>query len=106
MINPYIAGGVIRKDDHFYGREQLVQQLSAPSNNAYFIKGNRRIGKSSLLRCVERRLFQSKESFPVFIDLSDGKTLADFGEAFCWAANDACARLKLAPPSFNKGDSL
>jgi len=95
-FNPYVAGGPIFDERLFYGREPLVQKiLQTVHNNSLLLHGERRIGKTSLLHQVERRLAALDDPtfrfFPVYIDLQGTReeqffaTLADplfeaFGE--------------------------
>ena len=56
-FNPYIAGRPILDESLFYGREPLVQRiLQTVHNNSLLLHGERRIGKTSLLHQVQRRL--------------------------------------------------
>ncbi len=56
-FNPYVAGGPIFDEALFYGREPLVQRiLQTVHNNSLLLFGERRIGKTSLLHQVQRRL--------------------------------------------------
>lgn len=62
-FNPYLVGGAIEDPDLFFGRAKIAQEiLSGIHRNHYFIKGMRRIGKSSLLRHLIQRLRQQPES--------------------------------------------
>ncbi|WP_367388193.1 TIR domain-containing protein [Lewinella sp. LCG006] len=49
MRSPYISGSRINNPANFYNRTQLLDELSHQDSRAYYLKGNRRIGKSSLL---------------------------------------------------------
>lgn len=73
-FNPYIAGRPILDEELFYGREPLVQRiLQTVHNNSLLLHGERRIGKTSLLHQVQRRLEALKDPdyvfYPVYIDL-------------------------------------
>lgn len=60
-FNPYLVGGAIEDPDLFFGRVKIAQEIMAGiHNNHYFIKGLRRIGKSSLLRHLIQRLRQQQ----------------------------------------------
>jgi tetratricopeptide (TPR) repeat protein len=87
-FNPYVAGGPIFDERLFYGREPLVQKiLQTVHNNSLLLHGERRIGKTSLLHQVERRLAALDDPtyrfLPVYIDLQGTReekffaTLAD-----------------------------
>ncbi len=73
-FNPYIAGAPIMDEDLFFGREdQLKRLLSILHYNSVMIHGERRIGKTSLLRQLAMHLakLNDPEYFfvPVFVDL-------------------------------------
>lgn len=58
--NPYIAGKALRKDEDFFGREDIIRQvkmtLEGKQNNMVVLFGQRRIGKTSILNKLERLL--------------------------------------------------
>jgi len=73
-FNPYVAGGPIFDEGLFYGREPLIQKiLQTVHNNSLLLHGERRIGKTSLLHQVQRRLEALDDPVyafhPVYIDL-------------------------------------
>jgi tetratricopeptide (TPR) repeat protein len=73
-FNPYIAGGPIFDEQLFYGREPLIQRiLQTVHNNSLLLHGERRIGKTSLLHQVQKRLEALDDPafdfHPVYIDL-------------------------------------
>jgi tetratricopeptide (TPR) repeat protein len=73
-FNPYIAGGPIFDEELFYGREPLIRRiLQTVHNNSLLLHGERRIGKTSLLHQVQKRLEAlddpEYEFHPVYIDL-------------------------------------
>jgi tetratricopeptide (TPR) repeat protein len=73
LRNPYIAGRSLSQQG-FYGREktfQLVEtELASPERNAIVLFGQRRIGKTSILRQLQRRL-AALPFLPVYFDLMD-----------------------------------
>jgi hypothetical protein len=52
MRNPYIVGQVVYRP-HFYGRQSLVDDILDERKQCIYLIGNRRIGKTSLLRYLE-----------------------------------------------------
>jgi hypothetical protein len=73
-FNPYIAGGPIFDEQLFFGREPLIQKiLQTVHNNSLLLHGERRIGKTSLLHQLQKRLEAlddpTFEFHPVYIDL-------------------------------------
>lgn len=72
--NPYIAGAPVRNPKMFYGREILLRKIiNTLHNNSLMIFGPRRIGKTSMLHQLKRRLEKEKDReyfyVPVYIDL-------------------------------------
>ncbi|MDM8560210.1 hypothetical protein [Candidatus Parabeggiatoa sp. HSG14] len=55
QISPYQTAGAVQKDTIFFGRTQILAHIlnRAPTN--YLIIGGRQLGKSSLLKYIERR---------------------------------------------------
>lgn len=73
-FNPYVAGRPIFDEELFYGREPLVRRiLQTVHNNSLLLHGERRIGKTSLLHQVQRRLEALDDPeyvfHPVYVDL-------------------------------------
>ena len=73
LQNPYIAGNPIKSEPGFYGREDVfreVQRLLNNSNeNALVLYGQRRIGKTSILLQLQRRLQEDGAHTPIYFDL-------------------------------------
>lgn len=72
--NPYVAGAPVLDERLFFGREQLIGRvLQTIHNNSLLLHGERRIGKTSLLHQLKRRLQDLDDPafafFPVFVDL-------------------------------------
>ena len=81
--NPYIAGNPIRSEQSFFGREDIFQDvlqvLNNPNSNAIVLYGQRRIGKTSVLLQLEKKLRSENKYTPVYFDLQDkaGKPLEE-----------------------------
>lgn len=80
--NPYISGEPVRREDMFFGREDLLQRIiDSLHNNSIMIHGERRIGKTTLLYQLGNRLREVNDPqfwfIPVFADL-EGTTLETF----------------------------
>jgi len=72
--NPYISGEPVRREDMFFGREDLLQRVvDSLHNNSIMIHGERRIGKTTLLYQLGNRLREVDDPefwfVPVFADL-------------------------------------
>jgi tetratricopeptide (TPR) repeat protein len=72
--NPYIAGAALRTERGFFGREDILRDvgrtLSQPDANGIVLYGQRRIGKTSILLQLRRRL-PSPPFVPIYFDLMD-----------------------------------
>jgi tetratricopeptide (TPR) repeat protein len=56
-FNPYVAGGPVFDLGLFHGREALIRRvLQTVHNNSLMLHGERRIGKTTLLHQIRRRL--------------------------------------------------
>jgi GAF domain-containing protein len=74
FTNPYIVGQPILKPEMCFGREQLFKRvLSVLHQNSLLLHGERRIGKTTVLRQLEMRLNAADDLDyrfkPVYIDL-------------------------------------
>lgn len=73
-FNPYIAGAPVLDDSMFLGREDLIARvLQTIHGNSILLHGERRIGKTTLLHHLKRRLQglddPAYKFFPVYVDL-------------------------------------
>ncbi len=94
--NPYIVGGPVR-GPHFYGRKALIQSILDGNDRAIWVVGNRRIGKTSLLRRMEQLgTFDGRVAFMISLEAAD--TVADLAQCFLDdidTGDDRLARLGL-----------
>jgi hypothetical protein len=79
--NPFIAGSWVRGED-FFGRGELVREVLEGERHSLWVLGGRRLGKTSLLKELEYRVLQSKETpfTPLYWDLQgsgDARGLAE-----------------------------
>ena len=66
--NPYTSGIPIENDDVFVGRESLIQEaVMALKKDPVFVMGHRRMGKTSLIKYIQRHHLSTPEFIPVFI---------------------------------------
>jgi len=73
-FNPYVAGAPVLDERLFFGREPLIDRvLQTVPNNSLLLHGERRIGKTSLLHHLKRRLERLDDPefafHPVLVDL-------------------------------------
>lgn len=66
--NPYVLGGWVTGPE-FYGRGRILDEILRGPNNAIWLMGTRRIGKTSVLRELERRAQEGRRWVPFFLDL-------------------------------------
>ncbi len=80
MKNPFIAGKWAQGRE-FYGRDSIIAELMDDTFQCICLIGNRRIGKTSLLRQIEERVWEDDSQLALFIDLSSiDADLSDIGE--------------------------
>ncbi len=88
MRNPYITGPYVTGHNH-YGREDLIQYLLSGASRAYWVIGNRRIGKTSLLRQLEMLTLAEGSHVPLFWDMQGSESCARLGQYLADATYDA-----------------
>ncbi len=85
-VQPYVTTAGLVPPEMFYGREQEMREIADP-RGPVFIYGGRQLGKTALLREVERREHQpKKDSYAVWIDLKGEGIGYDRGTADIWPA--------------------
>src|SRR5262245_21766205 len=89
--NPYTVGGGVR-GAHFYGRSALIGALLNGNDRSVWVVGNRRIGKTSLLRHLEG-LANADGRVAFHINMEGSDTLADLSESFLDDMDDGDDRL-------------
>jgi hypothetical protein len=74
MNVPYVVGPWVR-GERFYGRSDLLEEALEGSRDRLWLVGTRRVGKTSLLREIERRAGDDSGTFvPVVWDLQGSDT--------------------------------
>ena len=72
--NPYIVGSPIRKKEQFFGRERLIKtledELIKNETQIILLRGQRRIGKSSMLQLLPDLIQKNGFAF-VYFDLQN-----------------------------------
>ena len=83
-VQPYVTRAGLVPPEMFYGRAQEMQEIADP-HGSVFIYGGRQLGKTALLRAVERTSHQPKEgNYAVFIDLKGSGIGYDRDAADIW----------------------
>ncbi len=76
-ISPYQVGGGINRDYLFFGREKIISQILNRGVSNYLIIGSRQVGKSSLLKAIERRYQRMEEVECHYIPASNEHLITD-----------------------------
>jgi ligand-binding sensor domain-containing protein len=102
-FNPYEAGRPILDPHRFFGREALIAQvLNTIHQNDVLIHGERRIGKTSLLRQLEHRLRAMDDPdyqfIPVYADV-EGVPQAEFFHLLMEEIVVTCRKAGHTPPA-------
>ncbi|HEY64350.1 MAG TPA: hypothetical protein G4O02_07230 [Caldilineae bacterium] len=93
MRNPYIVGSYVIDRNH-YGRHGLIDYLLSSPDDAVWVVGNRRIGKTSLLRQIEFLTTKDEGTYvPIFWDMQGCENEADLARELYYAFEDASDRL-------------
>lgn len=102
--NPYIAGSPLRESYGFFGRQDILDWVSAELHNAHtntlVLYGQRRVGKTTILLQLQNYLPKEK-FFSIYFDLQDQakKTL---GEVLADLVDELGNRINL--PKYNSND--
>ena len=100
MRNPYIIGSFVTGSRH-YGRADLLDDLLHGESRACWVVGNRRIGKTSLLKQLEMLALQEDRLLPLFWDLQVCDSFACLGDYLREAVRDREARFAAAGATEN-----
>ncbi len=106
MRNPYVTGPFVtgRK---FYGRKELIDYLLQGENPACWVIGNRRIGKTSLLRQLEQLALGEPALMPLFWDMQGSDSYERLGQYLADAVSEHGERLQcltVPPASLSQED--
>jgi tetratricopeptide (TPR) repeat protein len=106
-LNPYIAGSALGGPEGFFGREDILSlvqtELRSPHQNAVVLFGQRRIGKTSILLQLRRRLPESG-FVPVYLDLMD-RARQPLSAVLAELADNVATELGLEPPARDRFDN-
>lgn len=96
ILNPYIAGAPVVETSMFFGREDIFGWIerSLPGkfvNHILVLHGQRRVGKTSVLKQIPRHLPQNYVQ--VFFDLQ-GRTNTTLDRFLWWMASEITRTLK------------
>jgi branched-chain amino acid transport system substrate-binding protein len=109
LTNPYIAGNPVGNTDAFVGRDDILREvlrvLRQPEQNAIMLYGQRRIGKTSVLQYLLKRLPQEGNYRPVYFDLQD-KAALPLGRVLAELARTLASELNLPIPDLGKDPEI
>ena len=92
-FNPYIVGDPVLNEKMFFGRDKLLEKvIDGLSGGSIAIYGDRRIGKTSILRQLEKKLVEKKLEkpyLPIYVDI-EGKSEDEFFRHLMHAIVDGC----------------
>ncbi|MGB2748920.1 MAG: AAA family ATPase [Thiofilum sp.] len=71
QLSPYQIGGGVNKEAIFFGRRELIAQIINRDPANYLIVGGRQMGKSSLLKALERRYAENPQVHCCYLSLSN-----------------------------------
>lgn len=84
---PYVVGRWVGSD-HFYGRERLIDELLHGLEGCFWVIGNRRIGKTWLLKQLEHLCQDSASYLSLFWDIQGCHSMADLSDALVDAVEE------------------
>ncbi|PWQ92833.1 eIF2A-related protein [Leucothrix pacifica] len=70
QISPYRIGGGVNNESVFFGRRELISQIINRDPANYLMVGGRQVGKSTLLKAIERRYADNPQVECVYLTLS------------------------------------
>lgn len=70
QISPYRIGGGVHNESVFFGRRELISQIINRDPANYLMVGGRQVGKSTLLKAIERRYANNPQVECVYFTLS------------------------------------
>jgi len=90
MRNPFIAGSWVR-GDNFFGREAILREVQDGQRHALWVLGARRLGKTSLLKELELRSQQSRDTpyVALYWDLQGSGDSRGLAETFLGSVEDS-----------------
>lgn len=74
-ISPYQTRGGVARASSFFGREALLSRVILREPGNYLLVGGRQLGKTSLMKAIERRLREHPQLACVYVSLRDHRLL-------------------------------
>ncbi len=90
MRNPFIAGSWVR-GDNFFGRSGILREVLDAQRHSLWVLGARRLGKTSLLKELELRVQQSRDTpyVALYWDLQGSGDSRGLAETFLGSVEDS-----------------
>lgn len=86
-LNPYVFEGPVKNLEMFYGREGELRKILDRDNRNFAVVGSRTIGKTSLLKYLEKTTKSSGSRKPIFLDCANLEAPDSFARALCREVN-------------------
>jgi len=80
--NPFIVGDWVKRDQDFFGRSELIEKYKALNRHYYWLIGARRMGKTSLLRHLQRQYRKLPGLLSLFWDVAGANSAYDLKLSF------------------------
>jgi hypothetical protein len=105
--NPFIVGSWVRGED-FFGRAGIIQEALEGERHSLWILGARRLGKTSLLKELERRVQRSRETplVALYWDLQGSVDARGLAETLLSSVEDSEAFRRATDVSVEELESL
>ena len=90
MRNPFIAGSWVR-GENFFGRGRILQDVLEGGRHSLWVVGARRLGKTSLLKELERHVQQSGDTpfVSLYWDLQGSADARGLAESLMGSVEDS-----------------
>jgi hypothetical protein len=88
--NPFIVGSWVRGED-FFGRSALIREVMDGERHSLWVLGGRRLGKTSLLKEIERQVQRSRDTsfVALYWDLQGSGDARGLGETLLSSIEDS-----------------
>ncbi len=77
QISPYQIGGGVNRESIFFGRDKIISHIINKGISNYIITGGRQVGKSSLLKAIERSYLEIADIECYYISASNANLIED-----------------------------
>lgn len=92
-LSPYQTAAGVSKDSAFFGREKILKQVINREHKNYLFIGGRQLGKSSLLKKIERHYQNHPKVACFYLSLRDDRCLEKLNIMLGLAKDASCSAL-------------